>query len=146
MGSQVKIMKNLVWILLLPDVFCIDCYVCSSLGSSNSRCETLNVTYGIQDPFYQQDCLAGRKSYHRADGINFKYGLFPASACIKLSGKYVKDKSRLTIRGCVVDSGSLTADTEIIRQDYCGHFYFEGRYVHGCIKTCDDADGCNGAF
>ena len=38
----------------------IDCYVCSSMGGTNPRCETLNQT-GLEDPFYQEDCMAGRK-------------------------------------------------------------------------------------
>ena len=59
----------------------------------------------------------------------------------------------------MLDSGSLTADTEIICKNSCGHFYFEDesvdqsfcfgltfslfRYIRGCIKICNDDDGCN---
>ena len=31
------------------------------------------------------------------------------------------------IRGCAVDSGTLTTDTEIIRMSHCGAFYFNER-------------------
>ena len=34
----------------------------------------------------------------------------------------------MMIRGCAVDSGTLTTDTEIIRMSHCGAFYFNGRY------------------
>ena len=33
------------------------------------------------------------------------------------------------IRGCAVDSGTLTTDTEIIRMSHCGAFYFDKRYT-----------------
>ncbi|CAL8115410.1 unnamed protein product [Orchesella dallaii] len=26
---------------------------------------------------------------------------------------------------------------------HCGHFWFDDRYVKGCLQSCDDADGCN---
>ena len=32
---------------------------------------------------------------------------------------------RLIVRSCVLDSGSLTDETEIIRQSMCGRFYFD---------------------
>lgn len=32
------------------------------------------------------------------------------------------------IRGCAVDSGTLTTDTEIIRMSHCGAFFFNSRY------------------
>ena len=32
----------------------------------------------------------------------------------------------LTVRSCAVDSGSLTDETEIIRQSMCGKFTFNG--------------------
>ena len=61
------------------------------------------------------------------------------------------------MRGCALDSGSLTADTEIVRMSHCGTFYFQDRYdcrnnlflmivvryLAGCIQVCDDMDGCN---
>ena len=36
--------------------------------------------------------------------------------------------NRLVIRGCGLDSGSLTSDTEIVRVSHCGSFYLDGRY------------------
>ena len=33
----------------------------------------------------------------------------------------------MMIRGCAVDSGTLTTDTEIIRMSHCGAFYFDKR-------------------
>ena len=33
----------------------------------------------------------------------------------------------MMIRGCAVDSGTLTTDTEIIRMSHCGAFYFNER-------------------
>lgn len=35
----------------------------------------------------------------------------------------------ITIRGCALDSGTLTTDTEIIRMSHCGSFYYEDRYA-----------------
>jgi hypothetical protein len=87
--------------------------------------------------------------------------MFPASSCLKVSGHYGAGKdgagASLTMRGCALDSGSLTADTEIVRMSHCGTFYFQDRYdcrntlfvmivcryVAGCIQVCHDMDGCN---
>ena len=33
------------------------------------------------------------------------------------------------VRGCALDSGTLTTDTELIRMSHCGSFYFEDKYV-----------------
>lgn len=33
----------------------------------------------------------------------------------------------LTVRGCALDSGTLTTDTEIIRMSHCGRFYYDDR-------------------
>ena len=33
-------------------------------------------------------------------------------------------------RGCSADSGTTTADTEIVRISHCGAFYFDNKYVH----------------
>ncbi|XP_015365663.1 PREDICTED: uncharacterized protein LOC107162973 [Diuraphis noxia] len=59
--------------------------------------------------------------------------------CIETTGQHV------TVRGCALDSGTLTTDTEIIRMSHCGGFYFDDKYVDGCLQSCDDADGCNPA-
>ena len=31
------------------------------------------------------------------------------------------------IRGCALDSGTLTTDTEIVRMSHCGAFYFNDK-------------------
>ncbi len=49
----------------------------------------------------------------------------------------------IMIRACSLDSGTLTTDTEIVRMSNCGSFYFEEKYVHGCVQSCDDVDACN---
>nr|CAD7410353.1 unnamed protein product [Timema cristinae] len=70
------------------------------------------------------------------------------------------------VRGCALDSGTLTTDTEIIRMSHCGGFFFDeskspcgdmfaaardhkqghvAGYVKGCLQSCDDADACNSA-
>lgn len=48
----------------------------------------------------------------------------------------------LVVRGCAVDSGTLTIDTELVRMSHCGGFYYENRYVRGCVQNCFE-DGCN---
>ena len=58
----------------------IDCFKCVSINGSNPACE---------DPFHnnytsnilERPCMGGRKG---------RNGLFPASACIKVVGKYCK--------------------------------------------------------
>ena len=70
-------------------------------------CETLNNTKRNED-FYKPTCMAGRKkwlgmlvqfeqshwchthSFFSHEGFEFKSALFPASACIKVSGHYGK--------------------------------------------------------
>ncbi|KOX72839.1 hypothetical protein WN51_00779 [Melipona quadrifasciata] len=51
----------------------------------------------------------------------------------------------LTVRSCALDSGTLTTDSEIIRMSHCGGFYFDDKYVRGCVQSCNDADACNGS-
>ncbi|RWS26527.1 uncharacterized protein B4U80_10790 [Leptotrombidium deliense] len=46
------------------------------------------------------------------------------------------------IRDCALDSGSLTTDTELVRMSHCGAFYFDSRYVKGCVQSCFE-DACN---
>ncbi len=33
----------------------------------------------------------------------------------------------IMVRGCALDSGTLTTDTEIIRMSHCGSFYFNDK-------------------
>ena len=65
------------------------------------------------------------------------------------------------VRGCALDSGGTTADTELVRISNCGAFQFEDkykmfrkfsmsdnkyfvfRYLAGCVMSCSDQDGCN---
>nr|XP_045617687.1 uncharacterized protein LOC123770068 [Procambarus clarkii] len=125
-------------LLLMPlatGVLGIDCFKCVSVNGDNPSCE---------DPFHnnystammQSPCLAGRKG---------REGLFPATACIKLAGIYDDTGQTITIRSCALDSGTLTTDTEIIRMSHCGGFYFQQKYVKGCLQSCDDYEGCNGS-
>ncbi|KFB53242.1 hypothetical protein ZHAS_00021542 [Anopheles sinensis] len=96
------------------------------------------------DPFHnnysaailESPCMGGRKG---------RDGLFPATSCIKIAGYYDDTGETITVRGCALDSGTLTTDTEIIRMSHCGRFYYDDRYVHGCLQSCNDADACNGA-
>ncbi|ALC45280.1 CG31323, partial [Drosophila busckii] len=136
--------------------YCIDCFKCVSYNGANKACD---------DPFHnnystailESPCMGGRKG---------RDGLFPATACIKIAGYYGEYPSSrnsckhltnetafathtddngqtITVRGCALDSGTLTTDTEIIRMSHCGKFYYDGRYVHGCLQSCSDADACN---
>lgn len=34
----------------------------------------------------------------------------------------------ITVRGCALDSGTLTTDTEIIRMSHCGRFFYDDRW------------------
>ncbi|GBL77132.1 hypothetical protein AVEN_12766-1 [Araneus ventricosus] len=110
----------------------LDCFKCVSVGGDNQPCE---------DPFhnnYTKDileapCWAGRKQ---------RDGVFPATACIKLSGIYEDSGETMVVRGCALDSGTLTIDTEIVRMSHCGGFYFDNRYVSGCLQSCSE-DACN---
>lgn len=111
----------------------IDCFKCVSLNGSNPMCE---------DPFHnnyttdilERPCMGGRKN---------RNGLFPAAACIKVAGTYSDGSGTIMIRGCSLDSGTLTTDTELVRMSHCGSFFFNEKYVHGCVQSCDDVDACN---
>lgn len=39
----------------------------------------------------------------------------------------VDNEETITIRGCALDSGTLTTDTELIRMSHCGRFYYDDR-------------------
>jgi hypothetical protein len=113
----------------------IDCFKCVSLNGTNQSCEDPfhnNYTTGL----LESPCMSGRKG---------RNGLFPASACVKLSGTYADGSGTIMVRGCALDSGTLTTDTELIRMSHCGAFYYDKKYVHGCVQSCDDWDACNGA-
>ena len=65
--------------------------------------------------------------------------LFPCSlcfVCLSQSSLVVADtEESMMIRGCAVDSGTLTTDTEIIRMSHCGSFYFNDRWNTENMKT-----------
>ncbi|XP_046441330.1 uncharacterized protein LOC124192179 isoform X3 [Daphnia pulex] len=120
----------------LSTVSAIDCFKCVSVNGENPACE---------DPFHnnftsdllESPCLGGRKG---------RNGLFPATACLKLAGRYADGNyEKMVIRTCALDSGTLTLDTELVRMSHCGSFVLDGRYVNGCLQSCDDGDGCNSA-
>ncbi|XP_042884316.1 uncharacterized protein LOC122260922 isoform X1 [Penaeus japonicus] len=118
-----------------PGALGIDCFKCVSVNGDNPGCEDPfhnNFTVGM----LESPCMAGRKG---------REGLFPATACIKLAGIYDDTGQSIMVRACALDSGTLTTDTEIIRMSHCGGFYFEHKYVKGCLQSCDDSEGCNGA-
>ncbi|XP_050072000.1 uncharacterized protein LOC126559869 [Anopheles maculipalpis] len=138
--AQVFVPITLLMLLLLTVmpfqmVYGIDCFKCVSMNGANKACD---------DPFHnnysaailESPCMGGRKG---------RDGLFPATSCIKIAGYYDDTGETITVRGCALDSGTLTTDTEIIRMSHCGRFYYDDRYVHGCLQSCNDADACNGA-
>lgn len=121
--------------IIIDNCMAIDCFKCQSYGGANPWCE---------DPFHHNfsasilhtSCMAGRKG---------RDGMYPATACIKLSGRFEDNDETMIIRDCALDSGSLTADTELVRMSHCGGFYFDGRYVRGCVQSCAE-DACNGSI
>ncbi|CAG0888763.1 unnamed protein product [Cyprideis torosa] len=102
-----------------PKPQAIACFKCVSRNGDNPACE---------DPFHnnytedllQSPCMGGRKG---------RNGLFPATACIKLAGYYLDTEEFFVIRTCEVDSGTVTLDTELVRQSHCGSFIYDGRWV-----------------
>ncbi|OQR74256.1 hypothetical protein BIW11_09195, partial [Tropilaelaps mercedesae] len=118
----------------LSKVEAIDCFKCVSHNGDNQACE---------DPFHHnytsellhQPCLAGRKG---------REGLFPATACVKVTGTFEDTGDTMVVRTCALDSGTLTVDTELVRMSHCGSFYFDDRYVRGCVVSCTN-DACNAA-
>lgn len=119
----------------------IDCFRCVSYNGANKACDDPfhnNVTTDI----LESPCMGGRKG---------RDGVFPATSCIKIAGifgnyivalfknLFIKKKissprsddtgESITVRGCALDSGTLTTDTELIRMSHCGRFYYEERYT-----------------
>ncbi|XP_015905043.1 uncharacterized protein [Parasteatoda tepidariorum] len=118
--------------LFYQGVLGLDCFKCISTAGTYPPCD---------DPFHnnytrdilESPCWAGRKQ---------RNGVFPATTCVKLAGTYGDTGETLVVRGCAVDSGTLTIDTELVRMSHCGGFYYEDRYVRGCVQNCFE-DGCN---
>ncbi|EFO26990.2 hypothetical protein LOAG_01486 [Loa loa] len=70
---------------------------------------------------------------------------FNSTILHKEPNRIVDDVSQtMVIRTCALDSGTFTADTEIVRISHCGHFKYKGHQYSGCVQSCD-TDGCNGA-
>ncbi|XP_047346693.1 uncharacterized protein LOC124947924 isoform X1 [Vespa velutina] len=120
--------------VLLQRAWAIDCFKCVSIDGDNKPCDDPFHNNGSL-AFLESPCLGGRKG---------RDGLFPATACIKIAGIYDESGVSLTVRSCALDSGTLTTDSEIIRMSHCGGFYFDDKYVRGCVQSCNDADACNG--
>ncbi|XP_050676517.1 uncharacterized protein LOC126973336 [Leptidea sinapis] len=122
-----------VLLLFIETAHSIDCFKCVSQNGHFPACD---------DPFHnnhslqmlESPCMGGRKG---------RDGLFPATSCIKIAGFFDDTGETITVRGCGLDSGTATTDTEIIRMSHCGRFYYNDRYVHGCLQSCNDADACN---
>ncbi|CAI2354182.1 unnamed protein product [Caenorhabditis sp. 36 PRJEB53466] len=103
----------------------IGCFVCSSFDGENKGCEdpfnsTMDLSSRDRDASsvanYNYPCWAYKKGRH---------GLFPADHCIKIVGYRADNESKtLVIRTCALDSGTLTADTEIVRISHCGSLNF----------------------
>ncbi|XP_070500254.1 uncharacterized protein [Chironomus tepperi] len=132
-SSSIQIYAFLVFLIFnVEKALSIDCFKCVSMNGANPECD---------DPFhnnfssalFESPCMGGRKG---------RDGLFPATSCIKIAGYFDDNRNTITVRGCALDSGTLTTDTEIIRMSHCGKFYYDDRYVHGCLQSCD-IDGCN---
>ncbi|XP_039762213.1 uncharacterized protein LOC120635308 [Pararge aegeria] len=131
-GTNVYIASFIIlsWISIVAS---IDCFKCVSMNGRSPQCD---------DPFHnnhslnmlESPCMGGRKG---------RDGLFPATSCIKIAGVFDDNGESITVRGCGLDSGTATTDTEIIRMSHCGRFYYNDRYVHGCLQSCNDADACN---
>ncbi|CAD5224082.1 unnamed protein product [Bursaphelenchus okinawaensis] len=117
----------------------IGCFVCSSFNQGNPECEDMfnsTVAQSAKGSIanYQYPCWAFKKG---------RQGLFPADHCVKVKGYQTEDSTQtILIRTCALDSGTLTADTEIVRISHCGHFKYEDKQYTGCVQSCD-TDGCN---
>uniref|UniRef100_A0A0R3RRF7 Protein sleepless n=1 Tax=Elaeophora elaphi TaxID=1147741 RepID=A0A0R3RRF7_9BILA len=129
-------------VVVMQEVNSIGCFVCFSFNGSDPSCEdTFNSTILHKEPSrvgagnYHYPCWALKKK---------RQGLFPADHCIKVNGHRIDDVSQtMVIRTCALDSGTFTADTEIVRISHCGHFNYKGHQYSGCVQSCD-TDGCNG--
>ncbi|MCP9264435.1 hypothetical protein DINM_022525 [Dirofilaria immitis] len=100
--------------IVMQEVNSIGCFVCFSFNGSDPSCE---------------DTFNSTISLHKESTRN----------------DVIDDFSQtMVIRTCALDSGTFTADTEIVRISHCGHFKYRGHHYSGCVQSCD-TDGCNGA-
>ncbi|KAJ8960466.1 hypothetical protein NQ318_013750 [Aromia moschata] len=108
-----RTLLGLLIFLLFNDlltVFAIDCFKCMSINRDYPACE---------DPFhnnytldvFQSPCMTGRKG---------RDGLFPATSCVKINGVFDETGETIVVRGCALDSGTLTTDTELVRMSHYG--------------------------
>ncbi|CAG9531026.1 unnamed protein product [Cercopithifilaria johnstoni] len=128
--------------MIMQEVDSIGCFVCFSFNGSDPSCEdTFNSTI-----LHKESNRIGVGNYHYPCWALKKkrQGLFPADHCIKVNGHRNDASQTMVIRTCALDSGTFTADTEIVRISHCGHFNYKGHQYSGCVQSCD-TDGCNGA-
>lgn len=118
--SQTSILLLFCGYMLIGSAFAIDCYVCSSKNNSNEACA---------DPFHPQ---FSNISVGCRQGMDGRYGLFPARYCIKMKGTSGIDGTETVIRYCAMS----TLD------NMCGMFKYEGVPYTGCILSCDKR-ACN---
>lgn len=119
--------------LLIPQVFGIGCFVCSSINHSQPTCED---TFNNSIDFFVNDCYTGRRG---------RWGIFPGTSCVKMKGKMFNSDYTVTIRNCVVDDGDINADNEIARSQHCGllnRINYENVEMSGCLLSCSTY-GCN---
>merc|ERR1719427_2061458 len=109
------------YLVAITNVRCIGCFKCVSVNGDNPHCD--DKFHHNVSGLYENPCMGGRKG---------RDGLYPASNCLKITGTYDDTGDSIMIRGCALDSGTLTTDTEIIRMSHCGYFFFNDRYVTGC--------------
>ena len=94
----------------------IDCFKCVSVNGSNPACE---------DPFHnnhssnilERPCMGGRKG---------RNGLFPASACIKLSGTYCKNFDFIFV--VVACFQILKSIFQMVFRSFCLRALLDGAY------------------
>ncbi|KAL3278236.1 hypothetical protein HHI36_013574 [Cryptolaemus montrouzieri] len=87
-----------------------------------------------EDPFhnnhtldiFESPCMGGRRG---------RDGIFPATSCVKITGTFDDNEETIMIRGCALDSGTLTTDTELVRMSHCGGFYYDNRFVSPPLLT-----------
>ncbi|KAI3388947.1 hypothetical protein SNEBB_007422 [Seison nebaliae] len=126
----------LLSIIIKKDVYSIGCYRCTSINHSNVACEDVYEP-SINSPMYHPTCQTGRRN---------RAGLFPATHCIKIKAFDADDwnssRSTFIFRGCELDNGDITLDTELIRVSHCGKLVLYQKNYNGCIQSCN-TDGCN---
>ncbi|XP_013397241.1 uncharacterized protein LOC106164033 [Lingula anatina] len=122
--------SNMKWILCVTAALvlvagkgdAIDCFSCVSANGSDIGCH---------DPF---NPALSRVEKACRQGMENRYGLFPASYCIKIKGEGAVSKKQIYVRTCAIDT----------MENQCGEFQFEGVLYKGCITTCK-TDSCNTA-